>query len=144
MDEEPQLFGPFWTERSELYQWLEAEKVAECTHQTHRAPADGCSCGIYAYHGQRVGGDQNLSISLMSKACYVEGAILGTGDVMVYGEGWRGENARIIGFADNIAPEFLPALQSVAAKFDVPVLSPERLYRLACTKGRVIPKEELS
>jgi hypothetical protein len=73
----------------------------------------------------------------------VVGAVLGSGDVLVHEDGWRAERARIIGFRDDVDPKYLPALQRIASKFDVPILSAERLESLALSNGSRLEKGDI-
>jgi hypothetical protein len=142
-ESEPQLFGGFWHTRSRFFEWQDAAKTAECPVSTHLTPALNCQCGVYAHHeGYPV--LRRVNYRGLSRSDYVDGAVLGSGDVYVYHSGWRAEKARIIGFrGDNVRPQFLPALHRLAAKLDVPVLSAEKLRLLALAKGQSIRKAQI-
>jgi hypothetical protein len=146
---EPRLFGPQMPpNQAGVYEWKDAEKSAICGVEDHHAPDPGrCDCGVYARHdfaGTKVEFGYGYGYRPEEAGVLVRGAVLGSGDVFIYDEGWRAEMARVIGFdSESVRPEYLPALQRLASRFDVPILPRQQLEELALRKGRVLRKRDL-
>ena len=78
------------------YFWEPGKNMATCHRRGHRAPAPGCTCGLYASH--------DLSgvpwVLTAGASLFVLTAVAGTGIVRIHERGWRAQFAGIVAFSD--------------------------------------------
>lgn len=133
-----------FTSEGELYSpiiegpWTPGVNVAKCIksrvwqpwRHDGSAPVDGCSCGIYAHHEDKLQGDTTG----------IWGVIRGWGNVRVHPDGWRAEKAELLAiFSANQTQELL---EKVSQRYDVPIL-PTSFHRpdmLEAEFGPFVPK----
>jgi hypothetical protein len=145
---EPQLFS-FYPGRHRLWvgEWPDIETVARCPEfRNHQAPEAMHNCGLHAWHSAEMAHSKlngTVTSAEWSRFSPVWGAVLGSGTVFVYDDGWRGQTSRIIAFCSEVRPEFEPALRRMAQRLDVPVMAASELEGFAKKKGVVIRKEDL-
>lgn len=92
-------FGP------RTYFWEPGKNVATCsrrgigtsTPRTHRAPATGCGCGLYACHDLA----ETRWVPSNTSGVVLIG-VAGTGIVRIHTRGWRAQFARIVAFSDEL------------------------------------------
>ncbi len=93
-------FGP------RAYFWEPGKNVATCSGRgigtsnapTHRAPATGCRCGLYACRDLA---ETRWVPSNASEPVVLTG-VAGTGIVRIHARGWRAQFARIVAFSDEL------------------------------------------
>jgi hypothetical protein len=100
----------------------------------HESPHADCQCGIYAYHtpGPR---------SWFGEAYWCEGVVSAWGRLVVHGDGFRAEHARVEALA---VPDGLPRLgpeqvHEAAAALGVPVVAQDELEACAASLGGGVP-----
>lgn len=95
--------------------WHGGRLEARCSSEkAHTAPAEGCTCGIYAL------ADTNRLIDGFGfgEGAHVLGVVALSGKVIPGSSGWRAQRAKVIGlFNDPTMP-----IKLIAAKIGVPVL----------------------
>jgi len=100
----------------------------------HESPDPACQCGVYAYHrpGLR---------TYFGEVYWCEGVISAWGRVVVHGDGWRAQHARV----EALAPPALdpgrdaPQLEPVAQRLGVPLVAREELALVAERLGGGVP-----
>jgi hypothetical protein len=102
--------------------------------EPHDSPHPGCQCGIYAYHtpGPR---------SWFGEAYWCEGIVSAWGRLVVHGDGFRAEHARVEALAipDGL-DRFGPAhVRAAAAGLGVPLLPHAELEAHAAALGGGVP-----
>jgi hypothetical protein len=99
--------------------------------QPHESPHEACQCGIYAYHtpGPR---------SWFGEAYWCEGVVSAWGRLVVHGDGFRAEHARVEALA---VPDGQARgrVERAAAILDVPVVAHEELEAFADRLGGGVP-----
>jgi hypothetical protein len=101
--------------------------------EPHRSPHEACQCGIYAYHtpGPR---------SWFGEAYWCEGVVSAWGRLVVHGEGFRAEHARVEALAVPEGQERTAAhVQRAADALAVPVISHDELEAFAARLGGGVP-----
>lgn len=100
----------------------------------HASPHADCRCGIYAYHapGPR---------SWFGEAYWCEGIVSAWGRIVVHGDGFRAEHARVEALAvpdglDRLGPA---QVRAVAAALGVPVVEHAELEAQAAALGGGVP-----
>jgi hypothetical protein len=100
----------------------------------HPSPHPDCQCGIYAYHtpGPR---------SWFGEAYWCEGVVSAWGRIVVHGDGFRAEHARVEALA---VPDGLPRrgpdqVRGAAAALGVPVVGQAELEAFAAGLGGGVP-----
>jgi glycine cleavage system H lipoate-binding protein len=89
--------------------WTPGVNTAQCSRgAAHTAPAEDCSCGIYAFH--------HLHGQLRAEAFL--GAIAAWGDMDVYRDGFRAQHATVLALAGRRSP----ALSRAAERYGVPIV----------------------
>jgi hypothetical protein len=136
------LMSPFipcrWQERVMHATCFDANRVLTrgvgWLERPHRSPAEGCQCGIYAYHspGPR---------SWFGEAHWCEGVVSAWGHLVVHPDGFRTEYARVEALA---VPERrlrfgATDVRRAAAKLGVPVVAHDELESLAAHLGGGVP-----
>jgi hypothetical protein len=100
----------------------------------HSSPHEDCQCGIYAYHspGPR---------SWFGEAYWCEGVVSAWGRLVVHGDGFRAEHARVEALAVPAALTRFGAEQvgRVGAALGVPVLAHDELEDFAERRGGGVP-----
>jgi hypothetical protein len=100
----------------------------------HESPHADCQCGIYAYHtpGPR---------SWFGEAYWCEGVVSAWGRLVVHGDGFRAQHARVEALAvpDGL-PRFGPEqIHAAAAALGVPVVAQDELEDWAAALGGGVP-----
>lgn len=115
--------------------WPPGVVVARCG-RWHRPPAEGCACGLYAYHSPDRCRQMGLGPELL-------GAVVGWGAMDVFPSGWRAERACVVALLGSdlvlpYGPEF------VAAEYGVPLVkSRMELQEEAAKHGAPLPRAEI-
>src|SRR3954447_15470686 len=108
--------------------WLEAT----CRNgQDHAAPAQGCSCGIYALHPRPAAARRVLAVRGR-----IGGIVEATGAVEVHEEGFRAQRARP--HALMIGPRNPALVRRLAARYDVELIDsrdPKALLEFCRERG---------
>lgn len=128
-----ELFSPY-----RRGHWPPGAAVAECVNAIgeveaeHRAPAPGCSCGLYAYHSV----DQ-----LHPGYSHIVGAVVGWGEIHVHSTGWRAERACVVALrADECLLPYDP--HGVARRYGVPLVTSHAELEAEATKhGSPLPSD---
>ena len=98
--------------------WEPGVNTAQCSRgAAHTAPAEDCTCGIYAFH--------HMSSQLRREP--VVGAIAAWGDLDVYRDGFRAQHATVLALAGRRTT----ALVRAAAHYGVPIVPRAALQPLA-------------
>jgi hypothetical protein len=102
--------------------------------EPHRSPHESCQCGIYAYHtpGPR---------SWFGEAYWCEGVVSAWGRLVVHGDGFRAEHARVEALAlpAGHRPAGAAHVGAAAADLGVPVLAHGELESFAAGLGGGVP-----
>jgi hypothetical protein len=102
--------------------------------EPHASPHEACQCGIYAYHspGPR---------SWFGEAYWCEGVVSAWGRVVVHGDGFRGEHARVEALAIPPALGRFGAsdVRRAAEALGVPVVAHGELETFAAGLGGGVP-----
>ena len=100
----------------------------------HASPHPDCQCGIYAYHrpGLR---------TYFGEVWWCEGVVTAWGRIIVHGDGWRAEHARIEALAPPEVDDERPAppLDAIAGRLGVPLVPRESLAEVAAQVGGPVP-----
>lgn len=107
--------------------WRPGVNEATCDTIGHAAPHPHCQCGLYAFHRPTPLGASPRELA---------GAIAAFGDIEVYEDGFRAQYARVIALArlpDTPVPT--REAETIAAHYDVPLLTWERLHELRDDHG---------
>jgi hypothetical protein len=102
--------------------------------EPHDSPHEDCQCGIYAYHtpGPR---------SWFGEAYWCEGVVSAWGRLVVHGDGFRAEHARVEALAvpGGVVVYGAAAVHDAAARLDVPVIPHGELEAFAAELGGGVP-----
>jgi hypothetical protein len=111
--------------------WQPGVNEAICDAVGHAAPNPRCECGLYAFHRPtRLGASQRE----------LAGAIAASGDIEVYEDGFRAQYARVLALARlPVTPVPTRDAERVAAHYDAPLLTYERLHELRDDHGHLTP-----
>ena len=115
--------------------WHRGVHTAHCPVHLHVAPANGCTCGIYAWYAPTPRGASALTPDL------VGGAVALWGQVELHAHGMRAQHAMVVALA-------LPfswgakrrLIRAAAADLEVPAVPARRLRAAALQHGDVIPR----
>jgi hypothetical protein len=115
--------------------WHRGVQSAHCATHTHQAPANGCTCGIYAWYSPTPRGASALTPDL------VGGAVALWGHIELHAHGMRAQYAMVVGLA-------LPfswgakrrRIAAAADALEVPAVAARRLKAAALAYGDVIPR----
>jgi hypothetical protein len=103
-------------------------------NEPHLSPHEACQCGIYAYHtpGPR---------SWFGEAYWCEGVVSAWGRVVVHGDGFRAEHARVEALAvpDRLERTGAAHVRRAAAELGVPVVAHHELEAFAARLGGGVP-----
>ena len=111
--------------------WRRGVNEATCDTIGHAAPHPRCQCGLYAFH---------RPTPLGAFPREMAGAIAASGDIEVYEDGFRAQYARVIALArlpDTLVP--IREAEMVAAHYDAPLLTWDRLHELRDDDGHLAP-----
>jgi len=102
--------------------------------EPHDSPHEDCQCGIYAYHapGPR---------SWFGEAYWCEGVVSAWGRLVVHGDGFRAEHARVeaVAVPGGLRPYGAAAVRAAAANLGVPVVPHGELQCFAVGLGGGVP-----
>ena len=102
--------------------------------EPHDSPHEACQCGIYAYHtpGPR---------SWFGEAYWCEGVVSAWGRIVVHGDGFRAEHARVEALAvpGSVVAYGAAAVERAAAHLRVPVIEHVQLAAFAAGLGGGVP-----
>ena len=123
-----------WSLRADDH-WQRGVHTARCAEHPHGAPANGCTCGIYAWYAPTPRGASALTPDL------VAGAVALWGKIELHAHGMRAEHARVVALA-------LPfsrgskrrRLRTAAEALEVPAVPARRLPAAALQHGDLIPR----
>ena len=116
--------------------WYRGVHTAHCPAHAHQAPANGCTCGIYAWYSPTPRGASALTADL------VGGAVALWGQIELHAHGMRAQHAMVVALA-------LPfsrgakrrRIRAAAAALEVPAVPARRLKAEALAHGDVIPRQ---
>jgi hypothetical protein len=115
--------------------WRRGVQTAHCPLHAHDAPANGCSCGIYAWYSPSPRGASALTSDL------VGGAVALWGQVELHAHGMRAQHAMVVALA---LPFSWGAkrrhIRAAADALDVVAVPARRLRAVALGHGDVIPR----
>ncbi|HEY1714341.1 MAG TPA: hypothetical protein VGG07_15660 [Solirubrobacteraceae bacterium] len=115
--------------------WHRGVHTARCGVQAHVAPANGCTCGIYAWYSPVPRGASALTADL------VAGAVALWGQIELHAHGMRAQHAMIVALA---LPYSWGAkrrrIRTAAEMLDVSAVPARRLKATALAHGEVIPR----
>jgi hypothetical protein len=123
-----------WSLRA-LEPWQRGVQTAHCTAHAHQAPANGCTCGIYAWYSPVPRGASALTPDL------VGGAVALWGQIELHAHGMRAQHAMVVALA-------LPfsrgakrrRIRAAADALEVPAVPARRLRATALAHGDVVPR----
>ncbi|HTU96775.1 MAG TPA: hypothetical protein VMF14_13100 [Solirubrobacteraceae bacterium] len=115
--------------------WRRGVQTARCATHAHAAPANGCTCGIYAWYAPAPRGASAMTPDL------VAGAVALWGQIELHAHGMRAERAMVVALA-------LPfswgakrgRIRAAAAALEVPAVAARRLKAAALAHGELIPR----
>jgi hypothetical protein len=115
--------------------WHRGVHTAHCAAQAHDAPANGCTCGIYAWYSPTPRGASALTADL------VAGAVALWGQIELHAHGMRAQHAMVVALA-------LPfswgakrrRIAAAADALEVPAVPARGLMAVALAHGDVIPR----
>ena len=123
-----------WSVRA-TERWRRGVHTARCLTHGHDAPANGCTCGIYARYSPTPRGASALTPDL------VGGAVALWGHIELHAHGMRAEHAMVVALA-------LPfswgakrrRIRAAASALEVPAVPARRLKAAALVHGDLIPR----
>lgn len=115
--------------------WEAGVRIAHCDDADHPAPANGCTCGIYAWYDPAPRGASAFTSDL------VGGAVALWGQIELHAHGMRAERAIVVALA-------LPfsrggkrhRVLAAAEALEVPAVPARQLRNAALRHGDVIPR----
>jgi hypothetical protein len=115
--------------------WSRGLHTAHCTAHAHVAPANGCTCGIYAWYSPAPRGASAMTPDL------VAGAVALWGQIELHAHGMRAQYATVVALA-------LPfswgakrrRIRAAADALEVEAVPARRLKATALAHGDVIPR----
>lgn len=116
--------------------WHRGVHTAHCPNHAHDAPANGCTCGIYAWYSPTPRGASALTGDL------VAGAVALWGQIELHAHGMRAQHAMVVA----LALPFSRGLKrrrilAAAEALEVPAVPARRLKVAALTHGDLIPRQ---
>jgi hypothetical protein len=123
-----------WSSRA-TQRWGRGVHTAHCPTHAHDAPANGCTCGIYAWYSPTPRGASALTPDL------VAGAVALWGQIELHAHGMRAQHAIVVALA-------LPfswgakrrRVLAVADALEVPAVAARRLKATALGHGDLVPR----
>jgi hypothetical protein len=123
-----------WSLRADDH-WRRGVHTAHCPTHAHVAPANGCTCGIYAWYGPAPRGASALTRDL------VGGAVAMWGQIELHAHGMRAQHAMVVALA---LPFSRGAKRhrviAAADALDVCAVPARRLTAAALAHGALIPR----
>lgn len=116
--------------------WTRGVRTARCDrhHEGRPAPAQGCSCGIYAWY------EPAARSASAATAELVAGAVALWGQIELHAHGMRAEHATIVALALPLSRgSKRRRLVAAAAALEVPAVRAGHLRAAACAHGAPIP-----
>jgi hypothetical protein len=115
--------------------WRRGVHTARCAAHGHSAPANGCSCGIYAWYSPAPRGASAMTPDL------VAGAVALWGQIELHAHGMRAQHAMVVALA-------LPfswgakrrRIRAAGDALEVPAVPARRLTAAALAHGDVVPR----
>jgi hypothetical protein len=115
--------------------WHRGVHTAHCGKGDHDAPANGCTCGIYAWYGPTPRGASAATADL------VAGAVAAWGQIELHAHGMRAQHAMVVAVA-------LPLswggkrrrILAAAGALEVPAVPARELKAAALQHGDLIPR----
>jgi hypothetical protein len=117
--------------------WHRGVQTARCHAGTHGggAPANGCTCGFYAWYGPPPRGASAMTPDL------VAGAVALWGQIELHAHGMRAEHAMVVALALPFSRGVKRrALMAAASVLEVPAVPARRLKDAALRHGDTIPR----
>jgi hypothetical protein len=127
-----ELWSPHATDR-----WHCGVHTAHCEDGTHAgpAPANGCTCGIYAWYGPPPRGASAATSDL------VAGAVALWGLIELHAHGMRAQHATVVAIALPFSwGDKRRRVLAAADALDVPAVPARKLKAVALQHGELIPK----
>jgi hypothetical protein len=126
--------GELWSFRADE-RWHRGAHTAHCPAHSHIAPANGCTCGIYAWYSPTPRGASALTPDL------VGGAVAVWGQVELHAHGLRAQHAMVVALALPFSRGAKRRLIRAAADaLEVAAVPARRLRAEALQHGDVIPR----
>jgi hypothetical protein len=123
-----------WSVRADD-RWQRGVHTARCSAHAHIAPANDCTCGIYAWYAPTPRGASALTTDL------VGGAVALWGQVELHAHGMRAQHAMVVALA---LPFSLGAkrrsIRAAAAALEVAAVPARRLRTVALEHGDIVPR----
>ncbi|MGO9957927.1 MAG: hypothetical protein ACLP50_18485 [Solirubrobacteraceae bacterium] len=116
--------------------WQHGVMTAVCSHGRHpgSAPANGCTCGIYAWYGPPPRGASAATPDL------VAGAVALWGQIELHAHGMRAQHAMVVALARPFSwGDKRRRVLAAADALDVPAVPARRLKAVALRHGELIP-----
>lgn len=117
--------------------WQRGVQVAHCEAGSHAgpAPANGCTCGIYAWYGPPPRGASATTSDL------VAGAVALWGQIELHAHGMRAQYAMVVALALPFSwGDKRRRLLAAAEALEVPAVPARRLKAAALEHGELIPR----
>jgi hypothetical protein len=123
-----------WSVRADDH-WHRGVHTARCPDHPHVAPANGCTCGVYAWYSPTPRGASALTSDL------VGGAVALWGQIELHAHGMRAQHAQVVALALPFSWGVKRRLIRAAADaLEVPAVPARRLKATALEYGEVIPR----
>ncbi|MGZ4168191.1 MAG: hypothetical protein ACXVRW_07280 [Solirubrobacteraceae bacterium] len=123
-----------WSLRADDH-WRRGVHTARCPAHDHAAPANGCTCGIYAWYGPSPRGASALTPDL------VGGAVALWGQVELHAHGMRAQHAMVVALALPLSwGAKRRRVRAAADTLEVPAVPARRLRAAALQHGELIPR----
>ncbi|MFZ0088161.1 MAG: hypothetical protein WAL63_01550 [Solirubrobacteraceae bacterium] len=117
--------------------WRRGVHSARCSAGTHHgpAPANGCTCGIYAWYGPAPRGASAMTTDL------VAGAVALWGQIELHAHGMRAQRAMVVALALPFSwGDKRRRILAAADALDAPAVPARRLRAAALEHGELIPR----
>lgn len=117
--------------------WHRGVQTAHCAEGSHDgpAPANGCTCGIYAWYGPRPRGASAATLEL------VAGAVALWGQIELHAHGMRAQHAMVVALALPFSwGEKRRRVLAAAVALDAPAVPARKLKAAALQHGELIPQ----
>jgi hypothetical protein len=115
--------------------WHRGVHTAHCPVHAHEAPANGCTCGIYAWYSPTPRGASALTPDL------VGGAVALWGQIELHAHGMRAQHAMVVALALPLSwGAKRRRVRAAAGALEVPAVPAHRLKAAALAHGEVIPR----
>lgn len=115
--------------------WKRGVHTAHCRTGRHQAPANGCTCGIYAWYSPPPRGASAATPDLIA------GAVALWGQIELHSNGMRAQHAMVVALALPFSwGSKRQRILAAAADLEVPAVPARRLKATALEHGAVIPR----